>query len=93
MEFKRFYDFYLNENVVEFHTYLPIQLDATCNGFQHLALLSNEKKLFAELNLTYEGKKDIDYLPKDFYSYMILQLDNKISDILDNPNLDQKKIR
>lgn len=91
MEFKRFYEFYSNDILSEFKTYLPVQLDATCNGFQHLALLSNEKKLFGELNLTYEGKKDIDYLPKYFYSYMILKFDNKISDILDNPNSDQKK--
>ncbi len=42
MEFKRYNDFLLNENTMEFRTYLPIQLDATCNGFQHMALLSNE---------------------------------------------------
>ena len=41
MEFKRFYNFYCDENTPYFETYLPIQLDATCNGFQHMALLSN----------------------------------------------------
>ena len=46
MEYKRFYEFYNNENSIEFYTYLPIQLDATCNGFQHMALLSNEETLF-----------------------------------------------
>ena len=51
MEYKRFYDFYTDENQTEFHTYLPVQLDATCNGFQHMALLSNEGTLFEELNL------------------------------------------
>lgn len=32
-EYKRFVEFMDNENVMEFHTYLPVQLDATCNGF------------------------------------------------------------
>lgn len=35
MEYKRFHDFYLNTTFMQFQTYLPIQLDATCNGFQH----------------------------------------------------------
>lgn len=52
MEYKRFYDFSTNENIMEFHTCLPVQLDATCNGFQHMALLSNEDTLFQELNLS-----------------------------------------
>lgn len=45
MELKRFYTFFINQALMEFETYLPIQLDATCNGFQHMALLSNEKTL------------------------------------------------
>lgn len=64
MEFKRFYDFYNNENAMRFHTYLPIQLDATCNGFKHMALLSNEEVLFEELNLVSKSGKD---KPGDFY--------------------------
>lgn len=51
IEYKRFNEFYNNENASEFHSYLPIQLDATCNGFQHLALLSNEKIIYKQLNL------------------------------------------
>jgi DNA-directed RNA polymerase len=51
VEFKRFFNFYMDENQTEFKSYLPIQLDATCNGFQHMSLLSNEKQLFRELNL------------------------------------------
>ncbi len=42
MEFKRYNDFLLNENTMEFRTYLPKPLHATCNGFQHMALLSDE---------------------------------------------------
>lgn len=46
IEYKRYVEFLNNENAYEFHTYLPVQLDATCNGFKHLALLSNEDTLF-----------------------------------------------
>lgn len=37
LEFKRFYEFCTSEDSFEFLTYLPFQLDATCNGFQHMA--------------------------------------------------------
>ena len=56
MEYSRYVDFLSKENTFYIHTYLPIQLDATCNGFQHLALLSNEDTLFKELNLLSENK-------------------------------------
>lgn len=68
LEMRRFDNYLNNENIYEFKTYLPIQLDGTCNGFQHLALLSNETKLFESLNL-FEAKKSDD--PKDFYEHII----------------------
>ena len=71
MEFKRFYDSYFDDDSVYFETYLPIQLDATCNGFQHMALLSNEKTLFKELNLSHLSKKGKDSIPNDFYSFLL----------------------
>ena len=78
MEYKRFLDFYNNEKALEFHNYLPIQLDATCNGFQHMALLSNEVTLFKELNLTTTSKvKDVivnDNQPSDFYNFLLHKL-------------------
>lgn len=46
MEFKRYDEYLKDENMYDFNTYLPIQLYATCNGFQHMALLSNETTLF-----------------------------------------------
>lgn len=71
MEYKRYINFVNDENTNRFETYLPIQLDATCNGFQHLALLSNENILFKELNLKVDkGEK----YPKDFYTFLLHKL-------------------
>lgn len=67
-EMRRFNNFLNNEYIHEFKTYLPIQLDGTCNGFQHLALLSNETKLFESLNLARANKSDD---PKDFYEHIL----------------------
>ena len=47
-------------------------MDATCNGFQHLALLSNEDTLYKELNLIVDGKDT----PNDFYSFLVHKLGN-----------------
>jgi DNA-directed RNA polymerase len=79
IEYKRFMEFMDNENIMEFHTHLPIQLDATCNGFQHLALLSNEETLFKELNIESDGKKR-DSIPGDFYSFLL----HRVLDIFTN---------
>jgi DNA-directed RNA polymerase len=55
----------LDSNSTHFITYLPIQLDATCNGYQHLSMLSLDHKLAKQLNLTKSNWKDD---PQDFYS-------------------------
>lgn len=87
MEFKRFYDFYTNENDTQFHTYLPIQLDATCNGFQHMALLSDEVSLFKNLNLVTnsesKGKSKNSIPASDFYSFLLHKLINYFKEKLD----------
>lgn len=71
IEYKRYQQFINNENLYEFSNHLPVQLDATCNGFQHMALLSNEKQLFKVLNLV---KDDEDTKPKDFYNFLLHKL-------------------
>jgi len=78
MEYSRYIKFLENEEIYEFHTYLPIQLDATCNGFQHLAMLSNETILFEELNLISSGKDT----PSDFYNFLVRKLNNMFSEKL-----------
>lgn len=81
VEFKKWWNFYHYSSDSYFNTYLPIQLDATCNGFQHLVLLSGETNLRKQLNLTQANYSD---KPTDFYSY-ILEL---LKDYLDNLNLE-----
>jgi rubrerythrin len=66
-EYKRFIEFMNNKDSIIFYTYLPIQLDATCNGYQHLALLTHETKIFGKLNLDASTHDDD---PNDYYSYI-----------------------
>jgi hypothetical protein len=69
-----------NINSVIFYTYLPIQLDATCNGYQHLALLTKEIKILGKLNLDKSTHEDD---PNDFYRFTLIMLksyiDNEIN--------------
>ncbi len=65
-EYNRLLQSYNNDNY-SFETYLPIRLDATCNGYQHLALLSLDPNLAQEVNLT---KSTWDDIPKDLYSFI-----------------------
>jgi hypothetical protein len=67
-EYKRFIEFVNNIDRVYFYTYLPIQLDATCNGYQHLALLTKEVELLSKLNL---DKSTHDDDPNDFYRFIL----------------------
>ncbi len=77
-EYERYINFLSDESQIEFKNYLPIQLDATCNGFQHLALLSNESKLFVQLNISKQTTDKGILLenkgPGDLYSYMVIKL-------------------
>ena len=70
-EFNRFIDFMNNPNEDKFYTYLPIQLDATCNGYQHLALLTKDNKNLYKLNL---NAADGNTVPSDFYNSILVKV-------------------
>lgn len=74
-EYKRFIIFLNNINSIIFYTYLPIQLDATCNGYQHLALLSKEIKMLSKLNL---DKSSLEDDPNDFYRFVLTMTNDYI---------------
>ena len=71
----------------EFTTNFPIQLDASCNGFQHLVLLSGDTNLRQELNLTSAKPTD---KPSDFYSFVLELLKEHLNE-LDFEKLDEAK--
>ena len=78
-EYERFINFMGDINLCAFKTYLPIQLDASCNGYQHISLLTREDKVFKLLNLDKSSK---DNKPEDFYNYILLEVRDYIKNKL-----------
>jgi len=78
-EYKKYVEA-LNNNIPYFVSNLPIQLDASCNGFQHLTLLINEIALAKELNLNDSSWNDI---PKDFYNFIAIKVKKYFVDKLE----------
>lgn len=70
-----------------FVSHLPIQLDASCNGYQHLSLLTKDTNLANLLNLKSSNWQDI---PDDFYSFIALKLLDYFSKELKNLNPDEE---
>ena len=87
-EYRRFVEFMNDKNAVVFNTYLPIQLDASCNGYQHLTLLTKENVLFDKLNLS---RSTFDDNPDDFYSYIVEKTDMHIKSKIEALNLMKNK--
>ena len=81
IEYKRWYNFYYNSNDILFKSFLPIQLDASCNGFQYLVLLTKELELWDVLNLSEKSFKD---LPGDFYSFIKLKFEDNLNKLILN---------
>lgn len=77
----------LNNEDTYFITHLPIQLDATCNGYQHLALLCRERSLMSLVNI---GKSNRSDVPKDFYGVIVLNLICHIKSQLERKDLSKE---
>jgi DNA-dependent RNA polymerase len=82
-----------------FKSRLPVYLDATCNGLQHLSTMINDTNLAKYVNITKSNKEDI---PNDVYTHMISFVNKKIQEyikndnalaILDNININRKFIK
>lgn len=84
-EYRRFISFMNDPDVSTFHTYLPIQLDATCNGYQHISLLTRQDKLLKYLNLKPSTPND---KPEDFYSYVLYEVCDYIKNKLEGETFD-----
>jgi hypothetical protein len=77
-EYKAYY-----EDPENFITHLPIQLDATCNGLQHLSVMSANSKLAQLVNLLPNSE---DQNPFDLYSVVLAEIEKKVKKIIDeNP--------
>jgi DNA-directed RNA polymerase len=78
---------------------LPVYLDATCNGLQHLSTMINDTCLAKYVNIVKSSKDDV---PKDVYNHMISFVNEKIQEyikedyslaILDNICINRKFIK
>ena len=71
-EYQNYYNS-LSTNETFYISNFPIQLDATCNGYQHLSLLTGDEPLAGELNLI---SGDENTIPKDFYTFVALKIND-----------------
>lgn len=87
IEYKKWVDF-LNNEETYLYTHFPIQLDASCNGYQHLALLSGDFKLGSKLNLTRSNWND---KPEDFYNHVLTAVFSYINENLKKESFKNEK--
>lgn len=89
-EYEKFKRFLIEDNQNVFSSHFPIQLDASCNGYQHLALLTKDPFSLKQLNLTKAGADDT---PKDLYYFFILEIQKFYTNLLDkNSELHKKYV-
>ena len=74
-------------------THIPIQMDASCNGLQHLSVMSSNSNLAKLVNLM---PSKYSYSPKDLYSIVLDEINKKINRLVkENPeyiNLSKLKL-
>lgn len=87
-EYNRYLNNLENDQSFYFETFLPIQLDASCNGYQHLSMLSLDLELAKHLNLTKSNNSDI---PNDFYSFITKLIKDYIKKILETSKIKDEK--
>jgi DNA-dependent RNA polymerase len=69
----------------DFISSLPIYLDATCSGLQHLSSMINDSNLAKYVNIINSNKDDI---PNDVYTYMVSFVNDKIQKLIEkDPSL------
>ena len=82
-EYLKFKDFMNDANRSKFETRFPIQVDASCNGYQHLSLLTRDENSLKYLNLKESSINDDPY---DFYSLIISKFKKLVSYDIENGN-------
>ena len=70
-EYKAFMDHMKDKNSGAFTTHLPIRLDASCNGYQHISMLTRDVITYKHLNLAASSHDDT---PGDFYTYILKEV-------------------
>ena len=90
IEYVKFKDFLNDVNRSKFETRLPIQVDASCNGYQHLSLLTRDENALKYLNLNKSSYNDDPY---DFYTLIISKFKKLISYDIDNGNYNNEDIK
>jgi len=86
------YEYKLWKTDKEYKSLLPIQLDATCNGIQHLALITANAKLAKLVNLLPSTESDA---PNDVYSIALSEINKKIKELVikESKYINLKKIK
>lgn len=67
-----------NKNPQEFISRLPILLDATCNGLQHLSAMAGDVRLAQRVNIS---RSTADDDPRDIYSELLSGIQDKVKQL------------